>query len=76
MIRTLTLSSEQLEEITGKVRWKPQIKALKEMGFVVLVRPDGFPLVDLEHYRLKMGGVNRDEPEIALAKLKQNLRNV
>ncbi len=73
MNQTLTLSSDQLEELTGKVRWSAQIKALRQMGFEVKVRPDGFPLVDIDHYKIMMGAV---PPKKRMPPAKLSLENV
>ncbi len=65
MNNSLLLDKEQLSIVTGKVRWSAQIKALRQMGFEVKVRPDGFPLVDMEHYRIVMGAMQPKQTERA-----------
>ncbi len=52
----LNLTPEELFEVTGKKRISSQVKTLRQLGFEVKVRPDGFPLVAREHY-LKLMGV-------------------
>lgn len=42
----MILSQEQLREITGKVRWSAQCRALAQMGIHHFVRPDGKPIVE------------------------------
>lgn len=63
MNNVLILESDQLRMITGKVRWSAQARVLRQMGFEVKVRPDGFPLVDIDNYRRVMGAVDPRKPE-------------
>ena len=58
MASGLLLPHSAIIELTGKVRPSAQIRALRQMGFVVQVRPDGKPLVSLGHYRQVMGDVS------------------
>ena len=58
MASSLLLPHSAIIELTGKVRPSAQIRALRQMGFVVHVRPDGKPLVSLGHYRQVMGDVH------------------
>ncbi|MCZ6804073.1 MAG: DUF4224 domain-containing protein [Proteobacteria bacterium] len=52
----LNLTKDELIEITGKKRSSSQVKTLRDLGFEVKVRSDGFPLVARAHY-LKLMGV-------------------
>ena len=56
MVNSLNLTKDELIEITGKVRSSSQVKVLRQLGFEVKVRPDGFPLIARKHY-LKLMGV-------------------
>ena len=60
---SLNLTSEELTEITGKVRPSSQVKTLRQLGFEIKVRPDGFPIVAREHYLRVMGVYGRTEKE-------------
>jgi len=52
----LTLSPEQLCELTGYKRGAEQARWLKENGFKFRLDRLGKPRVDLAHYETKMGG--------------------
>jgi len=41
----ITLSPDELTEITGKTRKSSQIDALRQLGIPFKIRPDGTPLV-------------------------------
>ena len=51
----LTLSPEQLQELTGYKRGAEQARWLKENGFKFRLDRLGKPRVDLAHYETKMG---------------------
>lgn len=52
----LTLTPEQLHELTGYKRGAEQARWLKENGFRFRLDRLGKPRVDLAHYETKMGG--------------------
>lgn len=57
----INLTPAEIREITGAVRKPTQAKRLREMGFIVRVRCDGYPLVTRDHYLAVMsGGVPRN----------------
>ena len=53
---TLSLTKNELIEITGKERPSAQIKWLRSQGFTVVPRADGRPLVSRFHFETMMGG--------------------
>ena len=53
---TLSLTKNELIEITGKERPSAQIKWLRSQGFTVVPRADGLPLVSRNHFEAMMGG--------------------
>lgn len=60
----LNLTKEELTEVTGKVRLSSQVKILRQLGFEVKVRLDGFPLVAREHYLKVMGVYDNNFKEV------------
>ena len=50
------LPPAEIREITKKVRWSAQIRALRGMGFEVKIRPDGSPLVSESNFDMVTGG--------------------
>lgn len=52
----LTLTPEQLRELTGYKRGAEQARWLKENGFKFRLDRLGKPRVDRAHYEMKMGG--------------------
>lgn len=57
MTGPIYLTDEELREITGRVKYSAQLRALRAMGFTVRVRPDGSPLVSRAHWEQVMGGL-------------------
>lgn len=51
----INLSHDEIADITGAVRPSTQLARLHSMGFHVLKRPDGRPLVARAHYLAVMG---------------------
>ncbi|MVW72174.1 DUF4224 domain-containing protein [Bordetella sp. 15P40C-2] len=41
----LTLTAEEIAEVTRKVRGRPQCEVLRQMGIPFVIRPDGTPVV-------------------------------
>ncbi|MFN2349275.1 MAG: DUF4224 domain-containing protein [Thioalkalivibrio sp.] len=70
----LTLTREQLEEITGRRRYCAMKKWLAMAGFTFVCRADGMPLVSLRHFQEVMSGKkgihkpSRTEPNWAALK--------
>lgn len=54
---TINLTTEEIIDITGRCKPSAQIRWLQRMGFVVLRRADGKPLISRAHFEAKMGGV-------------------
>jgi len=53
----LNLTQDEIQEITGKRRYKAQAHALRTIGIDFRTRPDGKLLISREHYLLAMGGI-------------------
>ena len=51
----LNLTPDEIIDITHKVKFKAQVKALRELGIPVKERPDGKPLVARQAYLIAMG---------------------
>ena len=56
----LTLSCDEIREITGKRRKSAQVRALRDMGLRHWVRPDGKPVVPVS----ALDGKDRKEQEV------------
>lgn len=57
MMHPIYLTPDEIENITaGVVRPSAQVRRLREMGFTVLERPDGTPLVGRSHFQKVTGG--------------------
>lgn len=52
----INLTFEEIKEITGRCKPSAQIRWLQTMGFTVLRRADGKPLISRAHFEFKMGG--------------------
>lgn len=52
----LILTQAEIQEITGVVRASTQIKRLREMGFTVVRRADGKPVVSRANFLAVTGG--------------------
>lgn len=57
-MKPINLTREELRSITGRVKPAAQIRWLQRMGFVVLQRADGQPLVSRAHFEARMGGTD------------------
>ena len=55
-MNTIHLKTEELREITGKVKPSAQVRVLRALGLTVKIRPDGRPLVSRAHFEAVMGG--------------------
>ncbi len=62
-MNSLNLSENELIEVTGKKRSSVQVRILRQLGFEVKVRPDGYPLVAREHYLRVMGVFDKTNKE-------------
>lgn len=49
------LTSQEIQEITGRQKSSAQIRCLQQMGFVVKPRADGKPIVSRAHFEECMG---------------------
>lgn len=52
----INLTLQEIRDITGRCKPSAQIRWLQSMGFTVLKRADGKPLISRAHFELKMGG--------------------
>lgn len=50
------LTSDEVREITGRVKASAQIRFLRSQGFTVIPRADGTPLISRTHFEVMMGG--------------------
>ncbi|SPA44654.1 DUF4224 domain-containing protein [Cupriavidus taiwanensis] len=60
---TLTLSEEELRELTRKQKYSAQIRALRAMGIEHKVRPDGTVAVLRSHIERLMDGGSKTRKE-------------
>ncbi len=69
MVGPIYLTDEEIEEITGKRRYRAQARALARMGIECRVRPDGRPIVSRAAFERAMGGTNTStqaEPDFSV----------
>ena len=59
MTTQINLTPDEIANITHAKRPSTQLARLREMGFRVIARPDGSPLIARGHYLATMG-VNSD----------------
>lgn len=62
------LTEEELRHITGRRRYRAQIRALACMGIGYIVRPDGRPIVTRQSLEMSVGGSRKDstaEPDFS-----------
>jgi hypothetical protein len=62
------LTEEELRHITGRRRYRAQIRALACMGIGYVVRPDGRPIVTRRALEMSVSGSDRDvaaEPDFS-----------
>ena len=52
----IQLTPREVEEITGKQRYRAQVRALARMGIECRVRPDGRPIVSRMAFETTVGG--------------------
>ena len=52
---TIYLTQQEVENITGKHRYRAQVRALGQMGIHCCVRPDGRPIVSRFVFEKAMG---------------------
>jgi hypothetical protein len=67
-LRETFLTDEELRYITGRSRYRAQVRALGRMGIGYIVRPDGRPIVTREALEVSVGGYKRDravEPDFS-----------
>jgi len=62
-VNSLNLTESELIEVTGKKRSSAQVRILRQIGYEVKVRPDGYPLVAREHYLRIMGVFDKTNRE-------------
>jgi hypothetical protein len=55
------LPQDEIRDITHKVRYSAQIRALRSLGFEVKIRPDGSPLVSESNFEKVTGGYAKTE---------------
>ncbi len=56
MVGPIYLTDKEIEEITGKRRYRAQVRALGRMGIQCRVRPDGRPIVSRMAFEKIMDG--------------------
>jgi hypothetical protein len=56
------LTAEELQQITGRIRYSAQLRWLRANGFVYLRRADGMPLVARSHFEAMMSGLSNQKP--------------
>lgn len=54
----LCLSKDELFELTARVKYRAQSRALDKMGVSYIPRADGFPLVNRQHFDQLSGADN------------------
>jgi len=59
----LFLTHDELTELTGRKRAAGQVEALRAMGIMHRVRPDGFPLVLRAHIAKEFGAEQDIQPD-------------
>ena len=52
---SINLTTAEIVDITGAKRPRTQLDRLRSMGFRVIARPDGSPLIARGHYLATMG---------------------
>jgi len=62
---TIHLTEQELYDITHKVRYRAQSKALAQMGIDFKLRPDGSILVSRSCYESSMGGSSTTKKVLA-----------
>ncbi len=76
-MNSLNLTESELIEVTGKKRSSAQVRILRQIGYEVKVRPDGYPLVAREHYLRVMGAFDKTEkfykPDLSIYGAKETL---
>jgi hypothetical protein len=62
------LTEEELRHVTGRRRYRAQIRALARMGIAHIVRPDGRPIVTRQSLEVSVSGAGSDrtgEPDFS-----------
>lgn len=59
IMNNLCLTVEELQEITGRVKYSAQARRLRQHGFTFKLRADGMPLVSRNHFEAVMCGEGR-----------------
>ena len=54
----INLTTQEIIDITGRSKPSAQIRWLQRLGFTVLQRADGKPLISRAHFEFKMGGTS------------------
>ena len=65
MSMQLTLNQDEIQEITGKKRWRAQAKVLAQMGISFRTRPDGYLVISRSHFESKMGNEGSQDQAVA-----------
>ncbi len=64
MTSPIYLAPQEVEDITGKHRYRAQVRALGRMGIQCRVRPDGRPIVSRLVFEQAMGSNTKEiEPD-------------
>ncbi len=59
----INLTPVEVIAVTGRIKPSAQLRWFQQMGFVVLLRADGKPLVSRAHFEAKMGGAAGSKPQ-------------
>jgi len=52
----INLTLDEIKEVTGRIKPSAQLRWFRQMGFTVLTRADGKPLISRAHFEAKMSG--------------------
>ena len=63
MANPIYLTLQEVEDITGKHRYRAQVRALGRMGIHCRVRPDGRPIVSRAVFEQAMGANTEPQAE-------------
>jgi Domain of unknown function (DUF4224) len=64
MTSPIYLTPQEVEDITGKHRYRAQVRALGQMGIHCWVRPDGRPIVSRLGFERTLNGTARTTAQI------------
>lgn len=56
-MESIILTTQELLDITGRIKASAQVRWLRQHGFTVMQRADGRPIVSRSHFQVKMDGI-------------------